>query len=140
MLDANKTIVRRLMAEAWGQNRVAELDEYVSANNRHHLGAGTTITFGPEQMRAMIANFRGAMPDFSCQIEHVIAEGDLVVLYARFTGTQTATFAFAGRTLPPSNRTMDVPETFMARIADGKIIESWATWDRLTLLEQLGGL
>lgn len=139
-IKANKAIVTRLMADAWGQNRVAELDDYVSIENRHHLGAGTTIAFGPDQMRTMIANFRGAMPDFGCKIELVIAEDDLVVLHARFTGTQTASFAFAGRNLAPSNRTMDVPETFIARIADGKIVESWATWDRLTMLEQLGGL
>ena len=29
---------------------------------------------------------------------------------------------------------------FVFRIADGKIVESWATWDRLGLLERLGGI
>lgn len=138
--DANKAVVRRLMADAWGANKVSELDEYVSADNKHHGGGGATIPFGPDQMRGMIANFRAGMPDFGCQIEQVIGEGDLVVLHARFTGTQTGTFAFAGRSLPPSGRKMDIPETFIARIADGKIVETWATWDRLTLLEQLGAL
>lgn len=136
--ETNKAIVRRLMTEAWGGGKVDDLADYVAVDNRHHVVGGATILFGPDQMRAMIANFRSAMPDFGCHVGHVIAEGDMVVLHGRFSGTQTQPFAFAGRTIPPSNRTMDVQETFTARIADGRIVETWATWDRLTLLEQLG--
>jgi len=40
--------------------------------------------------------------------------------------------------LPPSHKPMRVAETVIFRIADGKIVESWATWDRLSLLQQLG--
>jgi len=35
---ANKEIVRRFFEEAWNQNKVAELGEYISANNVTHPG------------------------------------------------------------------------------------------------------
>src|SRR6202035_438951 len=57
-----------------------------------------------------------------------------------YTRSHTGTFTVAGRTLTPSNRTIDETETIMSRVANGKIVESWATWDRLSLLERLGAI
>jgi hypothetical protein len=36
------------------------------------------------------------------------------------------------------NKTFEEAEILIMRLANGKIVESWATWDRLSLLEQLG--
>jgi predicted ester cyclase len=41
-------------------------------------------------------------------------------------------------TLPPSGKPLREAEILIFRIADGKIVESWATWDHLSLLQQLG--
>jgi predicted ester cyclase len=83
-------------------------------------------------------SWRAAIPDFHYQIEALIAEGDLVVARAIFTGTLTGRLEFETLTLPPSHKPIRVAETVIFRIADGKIVESWATWDRLSLLQQLG--
>ena len=80
------------------------------------------------------------MPGYRCYIEDMIAEGDRVVTLLRFTGTQTGTFEVASRTLAPSNRSIDEAEILIMRVVGGKIVESWATWDRLSVLEQLGAL
>ena len=81
-----------------------------------------------------------AAPDFKYHVEQLIGEGDRIAALVSFTGTQTGTHHVAGRSLPPSNRTFSVAEMFVFRIADGKIVESWAVWDPLSLLEQLGGI
>jgi predicted ester cyclase len=49
-------------------------------------------------------------------------------------------FEIMGRTLPPSNAKIDEAEILIFRIANGKIVESWATWDRHSVLQQLGAL
>jgi predicted ester cyclase len=46
----------------------------------------------------------------------------------------------ASRTLPPSNKRVDEAEIIITRVADGKIVESWSTWDRLSVLGQLGAI
>ena len=71
----------------------------------------------------------------------MVAEGDMVVTRLRFTGTHTsANLRIAAHTAPPRNKTFEEAEMVMTRLKDGKIIESWATWDRLSFLEQLGAI
>ena len=88
----------------------------------------------------MIKNWRGGLPDYHCLIEDLIAENDLVVTRLKFSGTHTGTFQVASRTLPPSNMRLDEAEIVIMRLQDGKIVESWATWDRLSVLEKLGAI
>ena len=137
--EANKAIVRRFFEDAWNQNKVTDLDEYIATDRVHHCGARIAQE-GPNELRAVIKNWRGAMPDYRCYIEDMIAEGDRVVTRLRFTGTRTGTFEVASRTLAPSNRSIDEAEILIMRVVGGKIVESWATWDRLSVLEQLDAL
>ena len=138
-IEANKTIARRFFEEYWNQRKLETLGEYVSPERLHHFGAKAEA-HGLDQMRRMNRLWHSAAPDFKYHIEQLIGEGDRVAALVNFTGTQTGAHYVAGRSLPPSNRTFNVAEMFVFRIADGKIVESWATWDRLSLLEQLGGI
>ena len=98
-----KAIVRRFFDEAWNQNRVAELDEYISADNIHR-GPSDDGPRGPEQIRQVIKRWRTAFPDFRYQIEALIAEDDLVTARVTMIGTHTGTLSFASRTLPPTGK------------------------------------
>jgi predicted ester cyclase len=135
--EETKAIVRRFFEKAWNQNMVSDLEEYISPDRIHHFGA-RSLRHDTDGIRAMIKNWRGAMPDYHAHIEDMIAEGDRVVTLLRFTGTQTGRFEIASRMLEPTNRRIDESEILIFRIAQGKIVESWATWDRLSVLEQLG--
>ena len=89
----------------------------------------------------MIKVWRTAIPDYQCHVEQLVAEGDLVVMRLRFTGTHSAgPLTVSGRTASPRNRTLEESELLMFRFRDGKTVESWATWDRLSFLEQLGAI
>ena len=132
-----KAVVRRFFDEAWNQNRVAELDEYISADNIHH-GPSEDGSRGPDEIRQVINRWRTAFPDFRYQIEALIAEDDLVAARVTMMGTHTGILSFASRTLPPTGKLLRAAEIFIFRIADGKVIEFWATWDRLSAPVQLG--
>src|SRR5690348_17210522 len=105
----NKAVVRRHLENAWNRKKIAELDEYVSRDHVHYSGKRVE-TLGPEQIRELIGNWLGGLPDFQWHIEDLIGEGDRVVARVRFTGTHTGTFKAASRTLPPSNRRVDEAE------------------------------
>lgn len=138
--EANKAALRRCWEENWNLGNVTLLDELYSPDSVHHFGAKPT-RFGPDQRAAMVKAWRTAIPDLHCHIEELVAEGDLVVIRLRFTGTHSAApLAISGRTAAPRNRAFEESELLMFRFRDGKIVESWATWDRLSFLEQLGAI
>jgi steroid delta-isomerase-like uncharacterized protein len=131
-----KAIVRRFFDEAWNQKKVAELEQYISANNVHR-GLSANGPYGPDHIRQVMRNWHTAFPDFRYHIEAMIAEDDVVAVRTTFTGTHSGTFSFESRNLPPSGKSLRVAEMFFFRVADGKVIESSATWDRLSVLAQL---
>jgi predicted ester cyclase len=137
--DANKDVVRRFFEEAWNQNRLAELDEYISADNVTHPGT-LSWPFGPEAARQLMKVWRTGLPDYQCQIEELVAEGDSVAARITFTGTHTGTFNVASRTLTPTGKRIFDTEILVFHLVSGKIVEIWATWDRLSVLEQLGAI
>ena len=96
--EANKEIVRRFFEEAWNQNKVAELEEYISANNVTHPGT-LTWPFGPESAAQLMKIWRTGLPDYQCQIHEMIAEGNTVTTRITFWGTHTGPFDVASRTL-----------------------------------------
>jgi steroid delta-isomerase-like uncharacterized protein len=135
----NKAIVQRFFEEAWNQNKIAELDEYVAADNVGQSGVVIRL-LGPEAIRTTIEVWRTAFPDYQAHLEQLIAEGDMVVARITFTGTHTGTFQLGPRVLAPTGKALREAELLMFRIADGKIVELRATWDRLSVLEQLGAV
>ncbi len=129
-------IVRRFFDEAWNQKKVVELDEYISANNIHR-GLSANGPYGPNYVRQVMQNWHTAFPDFQYHIEAMIAEDDLVAVRTTFSGTHSGPFTFESQNLSPTGKSLRVAEMFFFRIADGKVVESWATWDRLSVLVQL---
>lgn len=136
--EANKAAVRRGWDQIWNRKNLAHADELFSPHREHHFGS-TIQPHGPDQVRAMVSAWLSAFPDYQCHIEEVVGERDIVVVRLRFTGTHTGTpITISGRTASPKDRSFNEVEILMFRMQDGKIVESWATWDRLSFLEQLG--
>jgi predicted ester cyclase len=136
--EANKAVVRRFFDEAWNEGGVERLDEYVAADNAHHFGA-VTGQLGPSELREIIAAWKVAFPDYRANLEEMVAEGDMVAVSLTFTGTHQGTFQLGPHTLEPTGDELRERELFMFKIVDGKIVESRAAWDRLSVLGQLGG-
>jgi steroid delta-isomerase-like uncharacterized protein len=75
-----------------------------------------------------------SFPDLRITVDDLIAEGDKVVARLTARGTHQGTF----RAIPPTGQFVQWSGIRIFRIADGKIVEHWATWDDLSLLRQLG--
>ena len=85
-------------------------------------------------MKSFAAEFRRAFPDFHDSIDIQVAEGDLVV--TRFTSTGTHRGTFMG--VEPTNKKLVWTGITIDRISGGKIVESWANWDMMGMMQQLG--
>jgi len=76
-------------------------------------------------------------PDLQVTVEHVIAEGDMVASYQRFTGTQQGDVEDE-RGVPATGLATEWVSMGLFRIECGKIAEIWAVADDLGRLQRLG--
>jgi predicted ester cyclase len=80
--------------------------------------------------------YRSAYPDTHLAIGEMIAEGDLVAITWTATGTHQGDLMG----IAPTGRSVTVSGIGVNRISGGQIVESWANYDALGMLAQLGAL
>ncbi len=105
-------------------------------NHQHHNPGDTQDLHGVEAMKSFAAEFRRAFPDFHDSIDIQVAEDDLVV--TRFTSKGTHRGTFMG--VEPTNKELVWTGISIDRITGGKIVESWANWDMMGMMQQLGAI
>jgi steroid delta-isomerase-like uncharacterized protein len=134
LLESNKRIVHRFMDECWNGGSKASLTELISPRCRHNDPVFPHMHPGPDSVERHIENSRRAFPDLRFTIADTIAEGTEVVIHWTAVGTHKADFLG----IPPTGRTAHISGTSIFRIEDDKIVEDWANWNLMSLMEQLG--
>ena len=133
--EANKAIARRFLEEAFGQGKLAVVDEIVAPNHVDSgPGALPGLPSGPEGTKMLITAYRNAFPDLHFTIDEQIAEGNTVV--TRWTAQGTHKGELAG--LPPTGKPATVVGMGVDRVENGKIVESWGLFDQFGMMQQLG--
>jgi len=87
-----------------------------------------------EEFKAFLKQDWATFPDSRITIDRLVAEGDLVAFYCTYTGTQKGQMG----PFPASNKQMTLEFAGIHRIENGKLVETWLTWDNLAALAQLG--
>src|SRR5262249_778504 len=134
--ERNKAAARRWSEELWGQGNLAVADEIIAADYVRHDAGDPFPAHGPDDVKKIVGMLRGMLPDLHIEIDAMVAEADLVV--TRYTATATDTRGYMG--MPPTGRSIRTSAMQMFRFRDGKIVESWAVRDDLSVLRQLGHL
>lgn len=88
---------------------------------------------GPQGFKDFFGSMREAFPDFSVDVEHMVATDDEVALAYTLTGTHQG--AFQG--VEPTGRRVEARGCQVGRFEDGKLVERWGSSDELGILQQL---
>jgi steroid delta-isomerase-like uncharacterized protein len=136
MSEENKAVVRRFIEEVWNNGNLDAIDELISEDHVDHDPANAGSPGGREGVRAFVQMYRTAYPDTHIEFGEMVAEGDLVA------GSWTATGTHQGELMgmPPTGRSIHVTGMGMDRVRNGQIVESWANYDSLGMLQQLGAI
>ena len=126
VLDHYESFVHRQDAEAVTKQLAADFRD-------HEMPPGTPS--GPVAALQYRAMLHKAFPDLRVKIEDIVAEGDRVAVRATWTGTHGGLLPIMP--IPVSNRAFTFTGMVFWRITAGKIVERWATIDRLGLQQQL---
>jgi predicted ester cyclase len=98
----------------------------------HYRGQDFPLT--PESAVQTVQTWRAGFPDFHFKLEDRIVQGNKVVLRIPFTGTHLGKFWG----LEPTGRKINVTETLILRIEQGKVAEMWEDYDEYGMRIQLG--
>ena len=77
-----------------------------------------------------------AFPDIRITIDDEIVAGDAIVTRWTATGTHNGDLLGHAR----SGNPLSVTGITIARVKNGKIVESWNNWDALAMMRQLGAI
>jgi steroid delta-isomerase-like uncharacterized protein len=127
-----KEIPRRVIEECWNKGKIEVLDQLYHRDYKGHDPLYGTINV--DGVKKMISDFRTAFDDLSMRVIETFAEGDRVC--TRFTGEGHHRGNFMG--VPGSGKAAKVEGIVVARLRDNKIVEEWAHFDALGLLQQIG--
>jgi steroid delta-isomerase-like uncharacterized protein len=135
-ITTNKALVRRYLDEVVNGNDLAVADELFAADCVNHLPGSPEPLRGPAGEKMLATMFREGFPDAQITVEDMVAEGDRVASRLTFRGTHRGTF----QGIPPTSRTFTMAGMHIARLAEGKIVETWPLPDLLGLLQQIGAI
>jgi len=135
MSAENLAIVRRLYDEVWNKRRLELLDELISPSHSLNDAVAVGHATGPEAYRRTLVRFLTGFPDLRFSIHDVVAEGEKVVAYWNISGTHNGEFMG----IPATNKKVSVDGITISHVANGKILDSYVSWDTYGLMKQLGG-
>jgi steroid delta-isomerase-like uncharacterized protein len=132
--EQNKALVRQLVEEGINQGNIRVIDELLIPDFVEHEELPPGIPPGREAPKVLFTMLRSAFPDLKATIEHLIAEGDEVVLHMTWTGTHKGEFMG----IPPTGKSISINVIDILGIAEGKFVEHWGVMDSMAMMQQLG--
>lgn len=87
-----------------------------------------------EQSVSLIRDFYAAFPDYTHQVDEIIAEGTSVAARMTYRGTQTGDF----EGIPASGKAIEYVGVHVLTLENGKIRRAWVLEDMLGMMIQLG--
>lgn len=133
--EANKKIARQSF-EAFEKND-SSLFERITDKNQYKLHfPGKTEPLNYEEAVKSNQEYNDAFPDAKVTIEKQIAEGEYVVTRVIYSGTHKGEL----QGISPTNKKVTVSGLSMQRIVNGKIVEEWAEFDALGMLQKIGAI
>ena len=132
--EQNKALVRQLVKEAINQGNIRVIDELLIPDFVEHEELPPGIPPGREGPKVLFTMLRSGFPDIKATIEHLIAEGDQVVLHMTWTGTQKGEFMG----IPPTGKSISINVIDILVIAEGRFVEHWGVMDSMAMMQQLG--
>jgi predicted ester cyclase len=121
--DENKEIARRFVEGVMSGQHVERIDEFVAPDAVHHEPGG------PQNYREALGGVFGD-PNLNWQfiVEHIVAEGDMVVVRCMASYTIWTDQGPYGIPYQPGTRA-SVWHAHFFRIVDGMIVEHWPVRD-----------
>jgi predicted ester cyclase len=136
MEENNIALIQRIHNEVSNGN-LEIFDEVLSPDYVRHcqsMPPELQEIHGTEIFKSFVADFVNSVSNCKDEIEFIIADSNMVAYVTTTTGTQTGPMG----DLPASGKKFMLKNIVIQRIEDGKVVETWISWDNVAMLTQLG--
>lgn len=130
----NAAVVRRFISDLVNARNYDLARELLTAEYTRHDPNTPGDGRGREPFVEALRDLHSAFPDGEVHVGELVAADDFVAFEGTMTGTHEGVFMG----IEPTDTPVEIHGTAMHRIRDGRIAETWATWNFLGLLRQLG--
>ena len=120
----NKILVESFIEEIFNKHNLSQIENYLTPQ------AGK----GNEGFKQFLSAFSRAFPDWHANIEQIVAENNLVVIFLNGSGTHQGEF----QGMPPTRKPVNIRSADLYRIENAIIVEHRDVVDQLNLLQQTG--
>ena len=128
--ERNKAVARRVFEEIFNQGKFQVADEiYAPVFVNHGLHRDASLA----EDQAAVHWEKQACPDLKMTVGPMVAEGDLVSVLWIARGTNTAATGW----LPATGVKIELRGITIWRIADGKLLEEWTSFDIFRVVRQV---
>jgi steroid delta-isomerase-like uncharacterized protein len=129
-----REVIRHLYKEVWNERKLDLIDYLISQSHALMSPDIAGPTVGPAAYKKEISAFFAAFPDLRFNVEDTICEKDKIVASWTLTGTHTGEFLG----IAPTNKKVSLSGITIHQVVDGRILDSQAIWDAISLFQQLG--
>ena len=137
-LEANKMVAYQAI-ELWLSGTKVTPEEVMAPDYINHLDSQVGDTSAPRS-RGLAAfkeeerRFHAAFSDVKVTAKVQVAQGDLVATHVNLSALHVGSYVDE----PPTRKTIYYDSVEFTRIEDGKVVETWVTWDKYALFRQIG--
>ena len=130
--ERNKELLQSYYEQVFNDHNMSAIDKYVDINITEH---NPTLAPEVEKFKQVYRTYFEEFPDSQTTIEHILGEGDKVVVFSLTNATQKGDFM--GN--PPSNKAIQLGTADLYRMNEnGKIVEHWDIVDKTDFLRTMG--
>ena len=129
MSEENKTKARRFYSEVMQKGNLAVIDDIIAPDFVDHQPAPGQEP-GAAGIKQFVTALRSAISGLQVTVEHMVAEGDMVVAHVVCRGKHTGELMG----IPPSGQDVVMRVSDLVRIQNGKAVERWGVEDMSGLM------
>ena len=132
---AAAALFRTWFKEVWNERKRDRIEAYVAPHCKiHALAEGNAEVVGPDGFRSFYDQLCQAFPDIRIDVHEVIGSDTMAA--GRWSANMT--HRGDGMGIAATNRPVALSGMAMIRVENGKMVESWNEWDRLTFATTIG--
>ncbi len=136
-----RAIADRYYKEIMNEAKLEVIDELMSPDFLFTIPTHPDPYRGPDGFKQLVTMLHTAFPDVHLDVKHLLVDGNTVVGHWIGSGTHTGgPLHTVQGDIPPSGKHFVIDGVSWLKIENGKVVESLANEDTLSLLRQIGVL